>query len=65
VLVPAGAALGHGSSASFVTGLHEALWIGAAVAAAGAVIAAKPIGTKIRVQQPAPIPAPEVIAELA
>jgi predicted MFS family arabinose efflux permease len=65
VLVPAGAALGHGSSASFVTGLHEALWIGAAVAAAGAVIAAKLIGTKIRVQQPAPIPAPEVIAELA
>jgi predicted MFS family arabinose efflux permease len=65
VLVPAGAALGHGSSASFVTGLHEALWIGAAVAAAGAVIAAKLIGTKIRVQQAAPIPPPEVIAELA
>jgi EmrB/QacA subfamily drug resistance transporter len=65
VLVPAGAALGHGSSASFVTGLHEALWIGAAVAAAGAVIAAKLIGTKIRAQQAAPIPPPEVIAELA
>jgi EmrB/QacA subfamily drug resistance transporter len=65
VLVPAGAALGHGSSASFVNGLHDALWIGAGVAAVGAVVAAKLIGVKTRAPQPAPIPAPEVITELA
>ena len=65
VLVPAGAALGHGSSASFVNGLHQALWIGAGVAAVGAVVAAKLIGTKARVPHTAPTPAPEAIGELA
>jgi EmrB/QacA subfamily drug resistance transporter len=65
VLIPAGAALGHGSSASFVSGLHEALWIGAGVAAVGAVVAAKLIGTKAPVPNAAPTPAPEAIAELA
>jgi EmrB/QacA subfamily drug resistance transporter len=58
VLIPAGGALGHGSSATFVTGLHEALWIGAAVAAAGAVVAVRLIGTRAR----QPIPAGEVAA---
>jgi EmrB/QacA subfamily drug resistance transporter len=65
VLVPAAAALGHGSSASFVNGLHEALWIGAGVAAVGAVVAAKLIGTKAPAPQAAPTPVPEAVAELA
>ena len=65
VLVPASAALGHGSSASFVNGLHQALWIGTGVAAVGAVVAAKLIGTKARVPHTAPTPAPEAIGELA
>jgi EmrB/QacA subfamily drug resistance transporter len=65
VLVPAGAALGHGSSASFVSGLHEALWIGAGVAAVGAVVAAKLIGTRVPVPHIQPIPAAEAMAELA
>ena len=62
VLVPAGGALGHGSSASFVSSLHEALWIGAGMAAVGAVVAAKLIG----VRAPAPSPEPmEALPELA
>jgi EmrB/QacA subfamily drug resistance transporter len=65
VLVPAGAALGHGSSASFVSGLHEALWIGAAVAAVGAVVAARLIGTKAPAPHTVPTPATEAVAELA
>jgi EmrB/QacA subfamily drug resistance transporter len=65
VLVPASAALGHGSSASFVSGLHEALWIGAAVAAVGAVVAAKLIGTKAPAPQTVPTPTTEAIAEIA
>ena len=65
VLVPAGAALGRGSSASFVNGLHQALWIGAGVAAVGAAVAAKLIGTKALSPHAAPTPAPEAIAELA
>jgi EmrB/QacA subfamily drug resistance transporter len=65
VLVPAGAALGHGSSASFVNGLHQALWIGAGVAAVGAVVAARLIGTKATAPQAAPTSAREAITELA
>jgi EmrB/QacA subfamily drug resistance transporter len=65
VLIPAGAALGHGSSASFVTDLHEALWIGAAVAAAGAVLAVKLIGTRAAATRFAPTPAGEAIVEPA
>jgi EmrB/QacA subfamily drug resistance transporter len=64
VLVPAGGALGHGSSTSFVSGLHEALWIGAAVAAIGAVVAAKLIGTWAPASQPKPIPVSEPVPEL-
>jgi predicted MFS family arabinose efflux permease len=65
VLIPAGAAVGRGSSTAFVSDLHEALWIGAGVAAVGAVVAAKLIGTKVRAQQAAPSQAAEAIAELA
>jgi len=39
-LVPAGAALGHGSPQAYVNGFHNALWIGAALAAAAAVATA-------------------------
>jgi len=38
-LVPAQAALGGGSAAEYVSGLHDALWAGGAVALAGAVVA--------------------------
>ena len=40
-LVPAAAALGHGSAADFVTGLHHALWVAAAIAGAGALAGAR------------------------
>jgi EmrB/QacA subfamily drug resistance transporter len=63
VLVPAGGALGHGSSASFVSSLHEALWIGAGVAAIGAVVALKLIGSRAPAPQLAPMPTAEVVAE--
>jgi EmrB/QacA subfamily drug resistance transporter len=39
-LVPAAAALGHGSAQDYVTGLHHALIVGAVVAAVGAVLCA-------------------------
>jgi MFS family permease len=39
-LVPAGAALGDGSPQSYVDGFHDALWVGAVVAAAVAVASA-------------------------
>ena len=65
VLVPAGAALGHGSSAGFVSGLHQALWIGAGVATVGAVVAAKLIGTRAPVPHIQPTPAGDPIAEPA
>jgi predicted MFS family arabinose efflux permease len=65
VLVPAGGGLGHGSAASFVSSLHTALWIGAAVAAVGAVVAVKLIGIKAAAPQLAPVPAGEAVAEVA
>jgi len=36
-LVPAAAALGHGSPEAYVTGMHHAMYVGAILAAAGAV----------------------------
>jgi len=39
-LVPAGAALGHGSPEAYVAGMHHALLVGAAVATAGAIASA-------------------------
>jgi MFS family permease len=39
-LIPAGAAVGNGSPEAFVHGLHQALWVAAAVAAAGALAGA-------------------------
>ena len=40
-LIPGAAALGHGFPASFVGGMHTALIVGAALAAAGAVASAR------------------------
>jgi hypothetical protein len=39
-LVPAAAALGHGSPEAYVAGMHTALLVGAALAAAGALVSA-------------------------
>jgi hypothetical protein len=56
-LIPAEAALGGGSAVAYVDGLHDALWVGVAVAAVGAVAAAALI-------RPAAARAPRVIGEL-
>jgi MFS family permease len=45
-LVPSAAAIGHGSGASYVSGLHDALFVGAGLAAAGAVGSALLIGVR-------------------
>jgi EmrB/QacA subfamily drug resistance transporter len=55
-LVPAAAALGDGSPQSYVDGLHDALWVGAALAAAAAVATAM----LIRGRSPAAVPADAV-----
>ena len=55
-LVPAAAALGHGSAVSYVAGLHNALFAGAGVAALGAVVTAVLIGGRRRPQL-TPVPA--------
>ena len=49
-LVPAGSALGGGSPAAYVDGLHNALWACVALAAVGAVAAAVLIGRRPRTQ---------------
>ena len=38
-LIPAGAAFGGGDATSYVSGMHDALWVGAAVVLAGAIAA--------------------------
>ncbi len=45
-LVPAAAALGHGSAGSYVAGLRHALLLGAAVATAGAATTAALVGAR-------------------
>ncbi|HEV2775708.1 MAG TPA: hypothetical protein VGV90_08975, partial [Solirubrobacteraceae bacterium] len=54
-LVPAEAALGGGSPAAYVDGLHQAALAGAGLALAGAIVAALLIRprTRRRVEQPA------------
>jgi EmrB/QacA subfamily drug resistance transporter len=52
-LIPAGAALGGGSPADYVSGLQDALWVGAALAAAGGVAAALLIRSPRRAVEPA------------
>ncbi len=61
-LVPAGAALGHGSPAAYVGGMHDALLVGAAVAAAGAIACAVLLGARVSVPaaaMPTEEPAPD------
>jgi hypothetical protein len=45
-LVPAAAALGHGSAQAYVAGLHHSLLVGAVIAAAGAGLTAVLLGTR-------------------
>lgn len=47
-LVPAAAAIGHGSAAAYVSGLHHAFWLAAALAGVGAVLSARLIGVRSR-----------------
>jgi len=57
-IVPAGAALGHGSPSDYVSGMHSAAILGAAVAFAGAVVCAR----LFRVGVPAEEAVPEAAA---
>src|SRR5262249_16979183 len=59
-LVPAAAALGHGSPESYVSGMHHAMYLGAALAAAGAAASAALLAGKRR-----PAPAAELVPEAA
>ena len=54
-LVPAGAALGGGSPAAYVSGLHDALLAGAALAALGALAAWFLIAPRFGAAAPAPV----------
>lgn len=47
-LIPAAAALGHGSPESYVTGMHHAMVAGSALAAVGAIASAALLGGKRR-----------------
>jgi EmrB/QacA subfamily drug resistance transporter len=53
-LVPAAAAVGHGSGASYVNGLHHAVLLAAFIAAAGALATARLIGLRRSHQALAP-----------
>jgi EmrB/QacA subfamily drug resistance transporter len=65
-LVPAGAALGHGSAAAYVNGLHHALILAAVVAGAGVVVTVALIGTRqARGSALSVIKTPEPTADLA
>jgi EmrB/QacA subfamily drug resistance transporter len=60
-LVPAAAALGHGSSTAYVAGLHHALFIGAGLATVGAIGAAVLLAPRRRATAEAPA---DALAEL-
>jgi predicted MFS family arabinose efflux permease len=47
-LIPAQAAIGHGDPAAYVSGLHHALYAGAALAAIGAVATMRLLGARAR-----------------
>jgi len=57
-LIPAEAALGAGSAAEYVGGMHNALLVGAALAALGALAAALLISRSYGAAAPAPAPEP-------
>jgi hypothetical protein len=61
VLVPASAALGHGSPDGYVTGLHHALLIGTAVATVGAIATSR----LIPMRRTTGVIAADAVAELA
>jgi predicted MFS family arabinose efflux permease len=63
-ILPAGAALGHGSPESYVTGLHHALLIGTALAAAGGIATSRLIRTRRTAGQTQPIAATDPVPEL-
>jgi EmrB/QacA subfamily drug resistance transporter len=48
-LVPSAAALGHGSGAAYVNGLHNAIYVAVAIAALGAIASLRLIGSRRRV----------------
>jgi EmrB/QacA subfamily drug resistance transporter len=58
-LIPAEAALGNGSPADYVSGMHDALWVGALLAVAGAVAAGALISKRFGTA--APMPAEETM----
>jgi EmrB/QacA subfamily drug resistance transporter len=64
VLVPATAALGHGSPDGYVTGLHHALLIGTALAAAGGIATSKLIPARRTTSQTQPVAATDPVPEL-
>jgi hypothetical protein len=63
-LVPASAALGHGSPGSYVSGLHHALLIGAALAAVGGIATSRLIPARRNASQTQPIAATDPVPEL-
>jgi predicted MFS family arabinose efflux permease len=60
-LLPASAALGHGSPEDYVTGLHHALLIGAALAAAGGIATSRLIPTHSTASQTQPVVAADPV----
>jgi EmrB/QacA subfamily drug resistance transporter len=68
-LIPAEAALGGGSATAYVDGLHDALWAGAALAAAGAVaswfLISRRFGASAQVTEETPAPTLQLAAEAA
>jgi EmrB/QacA subfamily drug resistance transporter len=64
VLVPATAALGHGSPEGYVTGLHHALLIGTAVAATGAIATSRFIPARRATGATRPVAASDPAPEL-
>jgi hypothetical protein len=63
-LVPATAALGHGSPGGYVTGLHHALLSGTALAAAGGIASSKLIPMRRAISQTQPAVAADPVPEL-
>jgi EmrB/QacA subfamily drug resistance transporter len=63
-IFPASAALGHGSPESYVTGLHHALLIGTALAAAGGIATSRLIPTRRTAGQAQPVAVIEPVTEL-
>jgi EmrB/QacA subfamily drug resistance transporter len=63
-ILPASAALGHGSPESYVSGLHHALLIGTALAAAGGIATSRLIPARRVAGEAQPIAATDPVPEL-